>query len=80
MLGFELAELYETDTGSLKQAVNRNVDRFPDNFMFKLTKKECQQVITNCDNLLTSVKFSPSMPYAFTEQGVAMLSSVLRNK
>ncbi len=80
MLDFDLSELYETDTRSLKQAVNRNIDRFPEDFMFQLTKKEWEELITNCDNLSSTAKFSPSRPYAFTEQGVAMLSSVLRNK
>lgn len=80
MLDFDLSELYETDTRSLKQAVNRNIDRFPEDFMFQLTKNEWEEVITNCDNLPPTAKFSPSKPYAFTEQGVAMLSSVLRNK
>ncbi len=80
ILDFDLSELYETDTRSLKQAVNRNIDRFPEDFMFQLTKIEWEELITNCDKLPTTAKFSPSRPYAFTEQGVAMLSSVLRNK
>lgn len=80
MLDFDLSELYETDTRSLKQAINRNIDRFPEDFMFQLTKKEWEELITNCDKLPATAKFSPSKPYAFTEQGVAMLSSVLRNK
>lgn len=48
--------------------------------MFKLTKNEWQELITNCDKLVETLKFSPSTPYAFTEQGVAMLTSVLRSK
>ncbi|MGY3052393.1 hypothetical protein ACVWYG_000583 [Pedobacter sp. UYEF25] len=80
MLDFDLAELYETETRALKQAVNRNIDRFPDDFMFQLSKQEWQELITNCDNLPETAKFSPSRPYAFTEQGVAMLSSVLKSK
>ena len=79
ILDFHLAALYETDTRSLKQQVKRNIDRFPDDFMFILTKTEWKKVITNCDNL-KSTKFSPSLPYAFTEQGVSMLSGVLRSK
>ena len=63
----------------MKQAVRRNKDRFPDDFMFELTRDEWQQVITNCDNLPGTAKYSPSLPFAFTEQGVAMLSSVLRS-
>ena len=80
MLDFDLSELYETETRSLKQAVNRNIDRFPKDFMFQLTKSEWTELITNCDKLPSSAKFSPSKPFAFTEQGVAMLSSVLKSK
>lgn len=79
LLDFHLATLYEVETRSLKQQVKRNIDRFPEDFMFKLTIAEWKELITNCDNL-KSAKFSPSLPYAFTEQGVSMLSSVLRSK
>jgi len=51
MLDFDLSELYEVENRSLKQAVKRNLDRFPYDFMFQLTKNEWQEVITNCDNL-----------------------------
>jgi len=80
MLDFDLAELYEVETRGLKQAVRRNIDRFPEDFMFQLTKTEWQELITICDKLPEGIKFSPAMPYAFTEQGVAMLSSVLKSK
>lgn len=80
MLDFDLAALYEVENRALKQAVKRNSDRFPEDFMFQLTKKEWTELITNCDNLPPSMKFSPSLPFAFTEQGVAMLSSVLKSK
>ena len=80
MLDFDLAELYEVENRVLKQAVKRNLDRFPKDFMYQLTKAEWQEVITNCDNLPEGVKFSPATPFAFTEQGVAMLSSVLKSK
>lgn len=80
MLDFDLAELYEVETRALKQAVKRNISRFPSDFMFELTKSEWQEVITICDNLPQTVKFSPALPFAFTEQGVAMLSSVLRSQ
>jgi len=81
MLDFDLADMYEVETRALKQAVKRNTDRFPEDFMFQLTKGEWQEVITICDNLLLeTAKFSPVTPYAFTEQGVAMLSSVLKSK
>lgn len=78
ILDFDLAELYEVENRALKQAVRRNSDRFPDDFMFQLTKGEWQELITICDNLPEGVKFSPAPPFAFTEQGVAMLSGVLR--
>lgn len=80
MLDFDLAEMYQVENRALKQAVKRNIDRFPADFMFQLTKSEWQEVITNCDNLPEGIKFSPATPFAFTEQGVAMLSSVLRSK
>jgi hypothetical protein len=80
MLDFDLAEMYEVENRALKQAVKRNMDRFPSDFMFQLSKKEWQEVITNCDNLPEGIKFSPATPFAFTEQGVSMLSSILRSK
>lgn len=80
MLDFDLAEMYEVENRALKQAVKRNIYRFPKDFMFQLTKKEWQELITNCDNLPEGIKFSPATPFAFTEQGVAMLSSVLRSR
>jgi len=80
MLDYDLAELYEVETRALKQAVKRNINRFPSDFMFELSKSEWQEVITICDNLPQTVKFSPALPFAFTEQGVAMLSSVLRSQ
>lgn len=80
LFDFQLAALYEVETRALKQAVRRNKDRFPNDFMFELSKEEWQEVITTCDNLLPSTaRFAPATPYAFTEQGVAMLSSVLRS-
>ena len=79
MLDYNLAELYEVETRALKQAVKRNIKRFPPDFMFELTKSEWQELITICDNLPQNLKFSPALPFAFTEQGVAMLSSVLRS-
>lgn len=79
ILDIHLSELYMVETRVLKQAVRRNIDRFPDDFMFVLTKDEWREVITICDNLAGTGKYSPSLPYAFSEQGVAMLSSVLRS-
>ncbi|MFN0188224.1 MAG: ORF6N domain-containing protein [Bacteroidia bacterium] len=80
MLDFDLAELYEVENRALKQAVKRNLDRFPSDFMFQLSKAEWHEVITNCDNLPEGAKYCPATPFAFTEQGVAMLSSVLKSK
>jgi hypothetical protein len=80
MFDFDLATLYQVETRVLKQAVRRNLDRFPDDFMFELSKKEWDELITICDNLPENIKYSPSRPFVFTEQGVAMLSSVLRSK
>ena len=80
MLDFELAKIYEEETRVLKQAVRRNIERFPSDFMFQLTKKEWSELITNCDKLQGSIKFSPATPLAFTREGVAMLSGVLRSQ
>lgn len=80
MLDFDLAEMYEVETRVLNQAVKRNIERFPKNFMFQLTKEETlnwksQMVMSN------SIKMGMRRsPYAFTELGVAMLSSVLNSK
>lgn len=79
MIDRDLAHLYGVETKVLNQAVRRNKDRFPGNFMFQLTKAERDEVVTICDHL-SDLRFSYHMPYAFTEQGVAMLSSVLRSK
>jgi hypothetical protein len=74
----DLAELYEVPTKALNQAVKRNLARFPKYFMFQLTEKEKNELVTICDHL-KKLKFSYQLPYAFTEQGVAMLSGVLRS-
>jgi hypothetical protein len=79
MLDFDLAKLYEVETRSLKQAVKRNIARFPEDFMFELAKQEWKELITNCDKLPDTVKFNPSTPFAFTEHGILMLSSILRS-
>jgi hypothetical protein len=80
MFDFDLARLYEIETRVLKQQVRRNPDRFPDAFMFELTREEWEEVITICDNLSINSRFKPFPPFVFTEQGVAMLSSILRSK
>ena len=80
MLDFHLAELYQVETRALKQAVKRNIERFPGDFMFELSKDEWSRLITNCDKFPKNIRHTPTPPMAFTEQGVAMLSSVLRSK
>ncbi|MDQ2753403.1 MAG: ORF6N domain-containing protein [Bacteroidota bacterium] len=93
MLDFDLAALYEVETKALNQAVKRNNKRFPDDFMFRLTLKEWQamrsQIVTTSPNSLSAgiQIINPSQnkrntditPYAFTEQGVAMLSGILNS-
>lgn len=78
MLDTDLADLYGVPTKALNQAVKRNADRFPPDFMFQLTEAEKQQVVTNCDHL-RKLKFSPTLPHAFTEHGAVMLASVLNS-
>lgn len=80
MLDLHLAELYQVETRALKQAVKRNIDRFPCDFMFELSKDEWLELITNCDKFPDNIRHTPIPPMAFTEQGVAMLSLVLRSK
>ena len=80
MLDFDLARLYDTETRALKQQVRRNMDRFPDDFMFMLNKREWDELITDCDMFPANIRHMPLPPFAFTEQGVAMLSSVLKSK
>ncbi len=107
LLDFQLAELYEVETKALNQAVKRNLERFPEDFMFQLSEEEAEailrsQIVTSCSdeqpkplktkgvstNLKSQIVTSSwdenyggrrFLPYAFTEQGVAMLSSVLRS-
>lgn len=78
MVDTDLASIYETETKVLKQQVKRNISRFPLDFMFELTREETMQLVTNCDRL-SGLKHSSVEPMVFTEQGVAMLSSVLRS-
>ncbi len=76
MLDTDLANLYGTTTKRLNEQVKRNRSRFPEDFMFKLTRAEKEQVVANCDHL-SRLKFSPVLPHAFTEYGAVMLASVL---
>ncbi|RJQ14286.1 MAG: ORF6N domain-containing protein [Nitrospiraceae bacterium] len=79
MLDRDLAALYGVETKALNQAVKRNPARFPEDFMFQLSKTERNELVTNCDRFKT-LKHSTVAPYAFTEQGIAMLSSVLNSE
>jgi len=82
MIDFDLAELYGVETKVLNQAVRRNLDRFPSDFMFQLNKEENDSLRSQIVTLKPSGRghHRKYFPYAFTEQGVAMLSSVLRSK
>lgn len=82
LLDFQLAKLYGVETRVLKQAVKRNIERFPTDFMFRLTQDETNMLISNKESqsvIPPEYNFGGNQPYAFTEQGVAMLSSVLRS-
>lgn len=79
MLDRDIAQLYGTATKALNQAVQRNRERFPKGFMFRLTASETRELVTICDRF-GSLKHSSKSPLAFTEFGVAMLSSVLRSR
>ena len=79
MIDSDLAEIYGVETKVLNQAVKRNIGRFPDLFRFQLTEHEKNELVTNCDRF-DKLKHSSVLPYAFTEQGVAMLSAVLRSE
>jgi len=78
MLDSDLALLYGVRTKRLNEQVKRNKKRFPEDFIFQLTLKEKEEVVAICDHL-KFLKFSPHLPLAFTEQGVAMLSGVLNS-
>ena len=78
VLDSDLAALYGVSTKALNQAVKRNIDRFPRDFMFQLSTEEKQEVVTNCDHR-SKLRFSPTLPNAFTEHGVVMATSVLNS-
>lgn len=81
MLDRDLAHLYDVSTGALNQAVRRNRDRFPEDFLFRLTSAEVAELNLSQIVIGSEKHRDPRLrPYAFTEQGVAMLSSVLRSK
>jgi len=79
MLDFTLADLYEVETRTLNQAVKRNMDRFPSDFMFKLTMAEWKGLPGFSDGNLVTRRPKTSIPYAFTEHGTTMLASVLKS-
>ena len=79
MVDRDLAMLYGEETKVMNQAIKRNVERFPERFRFQLTDEETNELVTNCDRL-SSLKHSSSNPFVFTEQGVAMLSAILRSE
>jgi hypothetical protein len=79
MIDKDIAELYGVTTKRLNEQVKRNEKRFPEDFMFQLSQVEKDEVVANCDHL-KSLKFSPNLPFAFTEHGAVMLASVLNNE
>ena len=78
MLDADLAGIYGVPTKVLNQAVSRNKERFPRDFVFRLTPEEKMEVVTNCDHL-ARLKFSPVLPHAFTEHGAIMAATVLNS-
>jgi hypothetical protein len=78
MIDTDLAELYGVTTKALNQAVKRNKERFPQDFVFQLNKKEKIELVTNCDHL-ARLKYSTTLPYAFTEHGAIMAANVLKS-
>ena len=80
MLDFDLAYLYEVNTKILNQAVKRNLDRFPVDFMFKLTEKEWKNLLIQNSIISQSKRKNSLLPFAFTEHGVAMISGFLKSE
>lgn len=78
MIDRDIAELYAVSTKRLNEQVKRNKKRFPKDFMFQLTQVEKDEVVANCDHLRT-LKYSPNLPFVFTEHGAVMLASVLNS-
>lgn len=78
VLDADLAELFGVPTKRLNEQVKRNLERFPERFMFQLTDEEKAEVVANCDHL-QRLKFSPMLPYAFTEHGTIMAATVLNS-
>lgn len=80
MLDFDLAEMYQVETRVLNQAVKRNIARFPEDFMFQLTKEELDPMSSHFVMTLKAKRPKSALPFAFTEHGVVMLASVLRSE
>ena len=78
IIDFDLAALYCVPTKRLNEQVKRNRERFPEDFMFQLTAEEKAQVVANCDHL-RNLRFSPVLPYAFTEYGAIMAANILNS-
>ena len=78
MIDADLAHLYGVPTKALNQAMRRNATRFPADFAFRLSKAEKAEVVANCDHL-RRLRFSPTLPYAFTEHGAIMAANVLNS-
>nr|WP_317192087.1 ORF6N domain-containing protein [Flavobacterium sp. CG_9.10] len=83
MLDFDLADMYEVETRVLNQAIKRNIESFPEDFMFRLTKEEWSEVLSSQSVMMVSSvpknRTGKYLPYAFTEHGVTMLASVLKS-
>lgn len=79
MVDADIAELYGVTTKRLNEQVKRNINRFPSNFLFELTKGEKNEVVANCDHL-KKLKFSPVLPKVFTEHGIMMVANVLTSE
>lgn len=79
MIDSDIADLYGVPTKRLNEQVKRNIERFPSNFMFELTKEEKEKVVANCDHL-EKLKFSPVLPKVFTEHGIMMVANVLTSE
>jgi hypothetical protein len=86
MLDFDLAELYEVETRVLNQAIKRNIDSFPEDFMFRLSTEEWEEIsssqpvmMMSSQSVMTSKRPKSALPYAFTEHGVTVLASVLKS-
>ena len=78
LLDSDVAWLYGVETNDVKQAVKRNPDKFPEGYIITLTDSEKKEVATNCGN--PKIKFSPTLPNAFTEKGLYMLATILKSE